>query len=246
MLYYALVFLVVGLIANALNLAGVSTVAAEECPVTNLIDGGMSQGMPTWKETTLSVLPLTITVERPFYAGLVPSPVLEVAPYLETGRIVLGKTEHQGMATIDACLTQGLRKSAVSNHAMLRFTVKSRATPHIRVMKVPVLLYNGKRQGLTIRRALPEIGISARSKADTLIGPVLEIRTSVLSDHRTVNQAIATFPSTVESLSKFGGQPYIAPTTFPRVSERPDNESLRMNLATGHVLQGRNCASGCP
>ena len=67
-----------------------------------------------------------------------------------------------------------------------------------------------------------------------------------LSDHRTVSQAIATFPSTVESFSLFGGQPYVASNTFPRVLARPDNESLRMNLATGHVLQGRNCASGCP
>ncbi len=246
MLHYALVLLVVGLIAIALNLAGVSTVAAEECRVTNLINGGMSQGMPTWKETTLSVLPLAITVERAFYAGLVPSPLLEVEPYMEISRFVLGKTEHQGMDTIGACLTQGLRKSAVSNHAMFGFTAKSRATAHIRVMKVPILLYNGKRQGLTIRRTLPEIGIYARSKADTFIGPLLEVRTSVLSDHRTVSQAIATFPSTVESLSKFGGQPYIASTTFPRVLERLDSEFLRMNLATGQVLQGRNCASGCP
>jgi hypothetical protein len=25
-----------------------------------------------------------------------------------------------------------------------------------------------------------------------------------------------------------------------------DNESLRMNLTTGQVLQGGNCANGCP
>ncbi len=79
MLYYALVFLVVGLIANPLNLAGASTVAAAECRVTDLIDGGTIQGMPTWNGTTLSILPLTITVERDFYGGLVPSPELEVA-----------------------------------------------------------------------------------------------------------------------------------------------------------------------
>ena len=162
MLYYALVFLVVGLIANALNLAGVSTVAAEECPVTDLIDGSMSQGMPTWKETTLSILPLTITVERDFYGELVPSPVLDVSPYMETSRLVLGKSENQGMATIGACLSQDLRKSALFNHAMFRFIVKSPAKAHIQFMKVPVLLYNGKRQGLTIRTTLPEIGISAR------------------------------------------------------------------------------------
>jgi hypothetical protein len=243
MLYYALVFLVVGLIANALNLAGASTVAAAECRVTDLIDGGTIRGMPTWKGTTLSILPPTITVERDFYGGLVPSPVLEVAPDMESSRIVLGKTENQGMATIGACLSQDLRKSALFNHAMFRFIVKSPAKAHTQFMKVPVLLYNGKRQGLTIRTTPPEFGISARLKADTLIGPVQEIRESVLSDNRTVSQAVATLPSTVKSLSLFGGQ---ASNPFQRAQQRPDNESVPMNLATGQVLQGGSCASGCP
>lgn len=246
MLYYALVFLVVGLIANALNLAGASTVAAAECRVTDLIDGGTIQGMPTWKGTTLSILPPTITGERDFYGGLVPSPVLEVAPDMESSRIVLGKTENQGMATIGACLSQDLRKSALFNHAMFRFIVKSPAKAHTQFMKVPVLLYNGKRQGLTIRTTPPEIGISARVKADTLIGPVQEIRESVLSDNRTVSQAVATLPYTVESLSLFGSQPSVASNPFQRALQRPDNESVPMNLATGQVLQGGDCASGCP
>jgi len=246
MLYYALVFLVVGLMANALNLAGVSTVAAAECRVTDLIDGGTIQGMPTWKGTTLSILPLTITAERDFYEELIPSPVLEVAPYMESSRIVLGKTQNQGMATIGACLSQDLRKSALFNHAMVRIIVKSPAKAHTQFMNVPVLLYNGKRQGLTIRTSPPEIGISARLKADTLIGPVQEIRESVLSDNRTVSQTVATLPSTVESLSLFGGQPSVASNPFQRALQRPDNESLHMNLATGQVLQGGNCASGCP
>jgi hypothetical protein len=243
MLYYARVFLVVGLGANALNLAGGSTVAAAECRVTDLIDGGTIQGMPTWKGTTLSILPPSITGERDFYGGLVPSPVLEVAPDMESSRIVLGKTENQGMATIGACLSQDLRKSALFNHAMFRFIVKSPAKAHTQFMKVPVLLYNGKRQGLTIRTTPPEFGISARVKADTLIGPVQEIRESVLSDNRTVSQAVATLPSTVESLSLFGGQ---ASNPFQRALQRPDNESVPMNLATGQVLHGGNCASGCP
>lgn len=246
MLYYALVFLVVGLMANALNLAEVSTIAAAECRVTDLIDGGTIQGMPTWTRTTLSIRPLTLTAERDFYEGLVPSPVLEVAPYMESSRIVLGKTENQGMATIGACLSQDLRKSALFNHAMFRFIVKSPTKAHTQFMNVPVLLYNGKRQGLTIRTTPPEIGISARLKADTLIGPVQEIRKSVLSDNRTVSQAVATLPSTVESLSLFGGPPSVASNPFQHALERPDNESLHMNLATGQVLQGGNCASGCP
>ena len=246
MLYYARVFLVVGLGANALNLAGGSTVAAAECRGTDLIDGGTIQGMPTWKGTTLSILPPSITGERDFYGGLVPSPVLEVAPDMESSRIVRGKTENQGMATIGACLSQDLRKSALFNHAMFRFNVKSPAKAHTQFMKVPVLLYNGKRQGLTIRTTPPEFGISARLKADTLIGPVQEIRESVLSDNRTVSQTVATLPSTVESLSLFGGQPSVASNPFQRALQRPDNESVPMNLATGQVLHGGNCASGCP
>ncbi|HEV8620720.1 MAG TPA: hypothetical protein VGQ79_06820 [Nitrospiraceae bacterium] len=246
MLYYALVFLVVGLIANTLNLAGVSTVAAAECRVTDLIDGGTIQGMPTGKGTILSILPLTITAERDFYGGLVPSPVLDVAPYVESSRIVLGKTEDRGMATIGACWSQDLRKSALYNHAMFRSIVKRPAKAHTQFMKIPVLLYNGNRQGLTIRTTPPEIGISSRLKADPLIGPVQEIRKSVLSDNRTVSQAVATLPSTVESLSLFGGQPSVASNPFQRALQRPNNDSLRMNLTTGQVLQGGNCASGCP
>jgi len=246
MLYYALVFLVVGLIANGLNLAGVSTVAAAECRVTDLIDGSTIQGRPTWKRITLGILPLTITGERDFYGGPVLFPVLEVASYRESSRVVLGKTENQGMATVGACSSQDPRKSALFNHAMFRFVVKSPAKAHTQFMKVPVLLYNGKRQGLTIRTTPPEIGTSVRLKADTLIGPFQEIRESVLSDNRTVSQAVATLPSTVESLSLFGGQASVASNPFQRALQRPDNESLPMNLATGQVLQGGNCASGCP
>ena len=198
MLYYALVFLYVGLIANALNLAGASTVAAAECRVTDLIDGGTIRGMPTWKGTTLSILPPTITGERDFYGGLVPSPVLEVAPDMESSRIVLGKTENQGMATIGACLSQDLRKSALFNHAMFRFIVKSPAKAHTQFLKVPVLLYNGKRQGLTLRTTPPEFGISARLKADTLTEPLQKSGVRVL-DNRTLSQASPRYHHTVES-----------------------------------------------
>lgn len=246
MLYYALMFLVASLIAGALTLVGVSTVAAAECRVTDLIDGGTIQGLPTWKGTTLRILPVTITVDRDFYGGLVPSPVREVAPYMKRSRIVLGKMENQGMATIGACLSQDLRKSALFNHAMFRSIVRSPAKAHTQFMNVPALLYNGKRQSLTIRTTPPEIGISGRYKADTLIGPVQEIQESVLSEHRTVSQAVATRPSTVESLSLFGGQPSVASNPFQRALQRPDNESLRMNLTTGQVFPGGNCASGCP
>jgi hypothetical protein len=244
MLYYALMFLVASLIAGALNLAGMSTVAAAECQVTE--DGGTIQGLPTWKGAALSILPLTITGERDIYGELVPSPLLEVAPHMKSSRIGLGKTENQGMATIGACLSQDLRKSALFNHAMVRSLVRSPAKAHTQFMNVPTLLYNGKRQALTIRTTPPELGISARYKADPLIGPVQEIRNSVLSENRTGSQAVATRPSTVESPSLFGSQPSVASNPFLRALQGPDNVSLRMNLTTEQVLQGGNCASGCP
>jgi hypothetical protein len=163
MLYYALVFLVVSLIADALNLSGMSTVAAAECPVTDLREGGTIQSMPRWKATTLSILPLTITVERDIYGELIPSPVLDVAPYMKSSRIVVGKTEKIG-----ACSSRYIRKSAPFNHAMFRSIVKNPAKAQTQFMNVPVLLYNGKRPGLTIRTTPPDMGISTRYKAHTL------------------------------------------------------------------------------
>lgn len=228
------------------TVAPASLAAAAECQVTDLIDGGTIQGLPTWKGTTLRILPLTITVERDFYGGPVPDPMLEIAPYMKSSRIVLGKTEYQGMATIGACSSQEIRKSALFNHAMIRSIVKSPAKAHTHFMKVPVLLYNEKRQGLTIRTTPPEIGISLRDTAHTIIGPVQEIRKSVLSDNRTVSQAVATLPSIVESLSLFGGQPSVASNPFQPALQRPDNESHRMNLTTGQALHGGMCTSECP
>jgi hypothetical protein len=221
-----------------------SLAAAAECQVTE--DGGTIQGMPTWKGTTLSILPLTITVERDIYGGLVPSPVLEVAPYMESSRIVRGNTENQGIATIGVCLSQDIRKSARFNQALIKSNGKTQAKAHTQVMKVSALPYNGKRQVLTIRTTPPEIGTPARYKTATIIGPVQEIQKPILSDERSVSQAVATLPSTVESPSLFGGQPFVALNPFQSALQLPDNESLRMNLTAAQALHGGNCVSGCP
>jgi hypothetical protein len=221
-----------------------SLATAVECQVTE--DGGTIQGMPTWKGTTSHILPLTITVERDIYGGLIPSPVLEVAPYLESSRIARGNTEIQGIATIDTCLSQDIRKGALFNQAMIRSIGKTKARAHTQVMRVPALSYNGKREILTIRTTPPEIGISARYKAATIIGPVQEIQKPVLPDARSVSQAVAALPSTVESPSLFGGQPFVALSPLQSALHLPDNESLRMNLTTTQALHGGNCVSGCP
>lgn len=172
--------------------------------------------------------------------------MLEVGPYMKSRRILLGKTENQGMATIGACSSQDLRKSALFNHAMIRSIVKSPAKEHTHFMNIPVLLYNEKRQGLTIRTTPPDFGISVRGKAPTIIGPVQEIQKSVLSDNRTMSQAVAPLPSTVELLSLFGGQPSVASNPFQPALQRPDNESHRMNLTSWQAVHDGTCADRCP
>lgn len=67
--------------------------AATDSPITE--DGCTIQNMTTWKGTTSSYLPLTITPERNMYEGLAPSSVLESAPHMTSGRMAcaIGKTQ---------------------------------------------------------------------------------------------------------------------------------------------------------
>lgn len=221
-----------------------SLAAAAECQATE--DGGTTPGMTTGKGATSSILPLTITMERDSYGGLVPSPVLTVAPYMKSSRTALGNREDQGIATIRACLSQDILKSALFNQAMIKSIGKTQAKAHTQSMKVSALPYNGKRQVLTIRTTPPEIGVSVRSKTASIIGPVQEIRKPILSDERSVSQAVAALPSTVDSPSLFGGQPFVAVNPFQSALQPPDNESIRMNLTTTQALHDGNCGSGCP
>jgi hypothetical protein len=229
------------------TVAPANLAAAAECQGTDLIDARTIQGMTTWKGTTFSTVPLTITVERDIYGRLVPSPVLEVAPYMNSSRFARGNNmEKQGIASIDACLSHDIRNSTLFNQAMITSIGKTQAKLHTQVMKVPAFPYNGKRHVLTIRTTLPEVRTSAHYRTASVIGPVQEIRKPGLSDERTVSQAIATLPSTSEFPSLFGSQPFVAVNPFQSALQQPDNESLRMNLTTAQTLHGGNCASGCP
>jgi len=166
---------------------------------------------------------------------------------MKSSRITRGNTENQGIATIGACLSQDILKSALFNQAMITSIGKTQAKAHTKVMKASSLPYNGKRQVLTIRTTPPEIGISARYKTPTIIGPVQEIQKPILSDDRSVSQVVAALPSTVESpFSLLGGQPFVALNPFQSALQLPDNESPRMNLTTMQALHDGNCASGCP
>ena len=198
------------------------------------------------RHTEASILRLTITVERDSYGGLVPSPALEVAPYIQNSRITRGNTEGQSIATIGACLSQDIRESALFKQALIKSIGRTQAKAHTQIMKVSALPYNDKRQVLTIRTTRPETGASARYKTATIIGPVQEIQKSILSDERSVSQVVAMLPTTVEPPSLFGAQAFVGLNPLQSALQLPDNESLRMNLTTTRALHDGNCASGCP
>lgn len=91
----------------------ISLAAATEYPITE--DGGTIQGLTTWKGGTSSILPLTITMERNIYVGLVPSPVLEIAPHTTSSRIAcaIGKTQakaHRRSMNVSALPYNGKRQ----------------------------------------------------------------------------------------------------------------------------------------
>jgi hypothetical protein len=137
-------------------------------------------------------------------------------------------------------------KSARFTQAMITSISKARANTQKPVMKFSVTPYDGKRQVLTIRTTPLEIGISARDKNFTIIGPVQEVQKSNLPDERSASQVVATLPSIVESFSLIGDQPFVVVNPIQNALPLPDNESLRMNRTTTQVLHEGNCASGCP
>jgi hypothetical protein len=231
-------------VSLVVTVASVSLAVAAECQVIE--EGGMIQEMPAWKGTTSNTLPLTITMARDIYGGLVPPPVLEVATYMKSSRIAWGNMENQEVAIIGSCLSQDIRKSALFNRAMITSIGKTQAKVPTKTMKVFALPYNGKRQIHAMRTTQPEIGIPSRHKASTIIGPVQEIQKSILSDESSVSQAVATLPATVESFSLLGGQPFVVVNPIQNALPLPDNESLRMNRTTTQALHEGNCASGCP
>lgn len=221
-----------------------SLAAAAECQFTE--DGGMTPGMTTWKGATSSIVPLPITMERDIFGGFVPSPVREVAPYMKNSRITLGNTENHGIATNGVCLSQDILNSPLFNQAVIKSIGKSQANMRTQSIKISVLPYSGKRQVHTIRTTLPEVGVSARSKTATISGSVQGIQKPILFNERRVSQVIAGLPSTVESPSQFGGQPFVELNQFASSSQLPDNDIFRMNLATAQVLHSGNCPNGCP
>jgi hypothetical protein len=203
-----------------------SLAAAAECQFTE--DSGAIQGMPIWMGITSRILPPPITVERDIYRGLVPSLVLEVAPYMNNSRFAWGNTVNQEIAAIGVCLSQDIRKNGLFTQAMIASIGRTQAKARTKVMKVSALPYNGKRQARTIRTTLPEIGIAARDKAPTIIGPIQEIQKPILPDERSV------------------GQSFVALNPFQNALQLPDNESNRMNMTTMLALDNRNCVSSCP
>jgi hypothetical protein len=218
--------------------------AAAECQVTE--DGGTIQGMPTWTGATSNIFPLTITVARDIYGGRIPSPVLEITPYMNSSRIGLVNTGNQEIATIGVCLSQDIRDSALFNRAMIPPIGTTQAKAHTKAKKVFIPPYKGDKHVFMVRATSPDIGISVRNTPRTIIGPVQEFQKPILSDERSVSQSVAALPSTVESPSLFGGQPLVAVNPSQNAMQLPGNESLRMNLTTAQSIHGGTCADGCP
>jgi len=233
-----------GAVSFIVTVAPASLAAAAECQIIE--DGGMVQDMPTWKRSTPNIPPLTITVERDIYRGLVPSPVREVAPYMRSNRIGWGNTENQEIATIGACLSQDIPKSARFNQSLTASVSRMHPNAQKPVMKFLARPYNGKRQVLTIRTTPPEIGISVPYKTPTMIGPVQEIQTPTLSDERSAGQSVAARTFTVESLPLSGSQPFDVLRPFQNALQLPDDDSHRMNVTTTRILHDGNCGIGCP
>lgn len=223
-----------------------SLAAAAECQGSDVMGGNTTGEMGTWKGTTLTVPPLTLTVERDIFGALEPFPVVGGTPSIKSSQTAWGNTESQLKATSEVCGGQSVRKDALFNQAILRSIVKTPFKANTQFKKAPPLLYNGKRQTLRIRTTLPEIEISPRYQTTTIIGPVMEIPKPGGSTDRTMSQTVTVPPSTVQSSSALGSEPLLALSPFENALQLPVNESLRMNLTTTHALQGGNCASGCP
>src|SRR5215831_16925685 len=101
-------FILAGVILIA-TVASANLAAGANCQVTEADD--TSQGLATSEGTTAWTLPLTITVDRDLYGGVVPFSVRESAPYMKHSRMGLGKTEDQQIVRIETCLSQDIRES---------------------------------------------------------------------------------------------------------------------------------------
>jgi hypothetical protein len=221
-----------------------SLAAAAECQVTE--ESGAIQGMTAWKGTRSRTLSLINTTERKIFGGFVLPPVREAAPYMNKSPFTWGDAVDQEIAAIGDCVRHDIRQSARFNQSMITPMGKTQARALTQAMKVSVPPYNGKRQVFKMRTTPPEIGVSVHQQAPTIIGPVQEIQKPILFNERSVIQAGAALPSTVEFSSQFGGQPIVALNQFQNALQLPGNESLRMNLMTMQALHEGNCASGCP
>ena len=226
--------------------APVALASAAECQGADLSRGSAIEGITSWKDTSLGIRPLTLTVQRDLYGELVPSPILEAAPPVRSIRFSRGNMENRGMDTLNLCWSQSLRKNAVVNQAMIKSIGKSPAKAFTQIMRLPATPYNGRRPVIKTGLTLPEIDITAHYRTPSIIGPVQENLKADQSYNPSLNQAVAMRPSPGESLTLFEGRPVLATDTLKTGFRLPVNESLRMNMTTTQALHAGNCASGCP
>lgn len=242
-LLFLWIFCILAAVILVATVASANLPAGAECRVTEA--DGASQSLTTSEGNTSWTLPLTITVDRNLYRGLGPSPVRKSAPYMTRGRMSLGETEDQEMTALGVCLSQDIRESALFKRAMMTSHGKAQANVRTPSMKFSAFPYNGTRHIFTIRTTPPEIGISLRKKARTIIGPVPELQPSVLPDARSVSRPVGALSSRDEFPSPFGGQLLVVAHPSQNAPELAGKESLRMNLTTAQAVPDGNCAGGC-
>ena len=97
-----------------------SPAAAVECQRTDVSDGGTLQGLKAWNQTPFNIPPLTITVQRDVYEGILSSSLLEDVTPMKRSRLFDGNRENRRVSSIDTCWSQYVRKGATIQQAMIK------------------------------------------------------------------------------------------------------------------------------
>lgn len=223
--------------------APVAQASPAECQGANLSrDNNAIESITSWRETSLRILPLTLTVQRDLYGGLIPAPILEAAAPIRSARFGRGNMNYHVMDNVDTCWSQSLRKNTAVNQAVIKSIGKSPSKFFTPVMRVPPLYYIGRKQFLKPRTLLPEMGLVPQDRAPSVIGPVQENWQPGQANAQGLNQSIAMRPIGSEALTLFDGRPILAIEQLQTGLRPPVNESMRMNMTTTQALHGGNYA----
>lgn len=226
-------------------LAPVGSSSATECSTGFASYSLPAERMPEGTGTPPPLLPLTLTIHRDLYAGLLLSPIREAAPLLRSSRFGRVKLENRITGSGETCGSQYVPAQALVNPAVLTSSTKRASRLLTPAMKGMVLFYNGSRRNLKTRLMPQENEMNARKTA-SMIGPIQEIDKPSQFGTAPFDQAIAVRLPQVDPLPLFQQRSIMAIDSFQTGIRPPGNESLRMNMTTTQALHGGNCANGCP